>query len=264
MTSIYGTEQAYEALVDFFPDFPKNNFTFNFNTVRVDDQYGDGYSFGWSDSFVSNTKLEEKQDTKNAINNNYLNNSFTEKNIKPLHRPDTIGNVINMLGNCKYFASLLNNDESFVNLLNQQNYIHGNTLFIPIDSSFHLLEEFYTKYVPDSTRQENKNIYTADLGVGVKVSGLLTILRTHILKQSIYPEQLIERPLRIKPLAEKNEFFMKNMKIYNIEKMNLYDMLSDPIKFDNVEPINILQAIECSNGYIYIIDRPLLPSVFFV
>ena len=264
MVSIIGTETHYNALVDFFPNFPKDNFSFNFNTVKVDNEYGSGYSLGWSNGFVNNSDKELKKDLKNKENNDYLNNGYTSKNIKTLHKPDTIGNVISMLGNCKLFANLLNNNNSFINVLNNENYINGNTLFIPIDSSFYLLEKFYSENVPDSTRKENKNIYTADLGYNVKASGLLEILRTHILKQSIYPEQLIDRPVRIKPLSEKNEFFMKDMKIYNTEKMNIYEILADPTKFKDVNPINILQAIECSNGFIYIIDKPILPAVFFV
>ena len=261
MAGIFNTNQNYEAQVDFFLDFPKDNFSYNFNTVKVDDQYNDGYSLGWSDSFK---EKQQKQDEKNKKTNNYLNNSYTEKTIKKLHRPDTIGNVINMLGNCKYFTSLLNNDESFIKVLNDQNYIHGNTLFIPIDSSFHLLEKFYSENVPDSTREENKNIYTADLGWGVKASKLLEILRTHILKQSIYPEQLMERPLRVKPLSEKNEFFMKDMKIFNTTRSNIYEVLSAPHKFKDVKMIDILQGIECSNGFIYIISEPILPAIFFL
>ena len=169
-----------------------------------------------------------------------------------------------MLGNCKYFTSLLNGDQSFIKILNSQNYIHGNTFFIPIDSSFHLLEKFYSDNVPDSTREENKNIYTADLGRGVKTSKLLEILRTDILKQSIYPEQLMERPLRVKPLAERNEFFMKNMKIYNTMGSGIYNILSNPSNIENVRMIDILQAIECSNGFIYIISEYILPPIFFL
>lgn len=252
MAGIFNTEASYLALESYYPDYPKNNFTFNFNNTKVDTEYNNGYSLGWSDGFV-----EQK-------NNNYLNNSYTRKNIKTLHKPDTIGNVINMLGQCKYFTALLNGNPNFINLLNEQNYVHGNTLFIPIDSSFYKLERFYDKNVPDSTRKENKNIYTSDMGVYVKSSKFLEILRTHIIKQSIYPEQLIERSLRIKPLSEQNEFFMRDIKIYNRYEAGDFDILSNPSKVIDPKMIDILQAIECSNGFIYIISEPIIPSVFYL
>lgn len=254
MAGIFNTETSYLALEDYFPDYPKNNFTFNFNTSKVDKEYNHGYSLGWSNDFIDNQ--EKKKD------NNYLNNNYTPKNIKTLHKPDTIGNVINMLGQCKYFTSLLNGNPNFINLLNQQNYVHGNTLFIPIDSSFYKLEQFYDENVLDSTRKENKNIYTSDFGVHFKGSKFLEILRTHIIKQSIYPEQLIERSLRIKPLSEQNEFFIRNMKIFNRYEAGDFDILSNPSKLKDPKMIDILQAIECSNGFIYIISEPILPTVF--
>jgi hypothetical protein len=282
MTAIFGYETNFDAIEDFYPDYPKNNFTFNFNTVRVNKEYASGYSLGYSDSFVKENETEIKKDIRNKLTNNYTNNGYTPGNIKKLNKPDTIGNVINMLSDCKYFTSLLRSDPSFIKILNEKNYVHGNTLFLPIDSSFHLLEKFYSENVPDSTKEENRDIYTADLGVNVKSSGLFEILKTHILKQAIYPEQLSERPLRVKPLSQQNEFFVKNMKIFNMAKSNIYNTLTHPYKstspnytnldsfYDAKEPtskgnwIDILQAIECSNGFIYIISEPIIPSVFFL
>src|SRR5690348_4656362 len=129
MAGIFNTETLYLVLESYYPDYPKNNFTFNFNTVKVDKEYNKGYSLGWSEGFI-----EEKKQNKE---NNYLNNNYTTKNIKTLYKPDTIGKVINMLGQCKYFTALLNGNPNFINFLNKKNYIHGNTLFIPIDSSFY-------------------------------------------------------------------------------------------------------------------------------
>lgn len=261
MAGIFNTETSYLSLESYYPDYPKNNFTFNFNTVNVDKEYNKGYSLGWTDGFVEETDIpiwEEKN------NNNYLNNNYTRKNIKTLHKPDTIGNVINMLGQCKYFTALLNGNPNFIKFLNEKNYVHGNTLFIPIDLNFYKLEKFYDENVPDSTRKENKNIYKSDMGIYVKASKFLEILKTHIIKQSIYPEQLIERSLRIKPLSEQNEFFMKNMKIYNRYEARDFDILSTPSKIKDPKMIDILQAIECSNGFIYIISEPIIPSVFYL
>lgn len=277
MTAIFGYETNFDAIEDFYPDYPKNNFSFNFNTARVNKTYASGYSLGFSDSFVDK---DLSQDIKNKLSNNYMNNGYTPKNIKKLHKPDTIGNVINMLTDCKYFTSLLRSDPNFIKVLNEKNYVHGNTLFLPIDSSFHILEKFYDENVPDSTREENKSIYTADMGMNVKASKLFEILKTHILKLAIYPEQLSERPLRIKPLSEKNEFFVKNMKIFNTDKSKLYSRLTHPYQstspdytnlesfYQDKEPfvksIDILQGIECSNGFIYIISEPIIPAVFYL
>lgn len=65
-------------------------------------------------------------------------------------------------------------------------------------------------------------------------------------------------------------------------KSNIYNTLTHPYKstspnytnldsfYDAKEPtskgnwIDILQAIECSNGFIYIISEPIIPSVFFL
>jgi hypothetical protein len=277
MTAIFGYETNFDAIEDFYPDYPKNNFSFNFNTARVNKEYASGYSLGYSDSFV---ETDIKKDVENKLSNDYMNNGYTPSNIKKLHKADTIGNVINMLEDCSYFTSLLRSDPSFIKVLNEKNYVHGNTLFLPIDANFNILEKFYSENVPDSTKEENRNIYTADLGVNVKSSGLFEILKTHILKQAIYPEQLSDRPLRVKPLSVNNEFFIKNMKIFNMDKSNIYNTLTHPYKstspnYTNLESfynskeehsksIDILQAIECSNGFIYIISEPIIPPVFFL
>ena len=53
MTAIFGYETNFDAIEDFYPDYPKNNFSFNFNTARVNKTYASGYSLGFSDSFVN-------------------------------------------------------------------------------------------------------------------------------------------------------------------------------------------------------------------
>ena len=74
------------------------------------------------------------------------------------------------------------------------------------------------------------------------------IINFHMLDYILEPVELYNRNLRIQPLLNGQTFLTKGTSIIN--------------EHDDRTPNNILQSIKTPSGYIYLIERPLVPYVY--
>lgn len=117
----------------------------------------------------------------------------------------------------------------FIDVYKLQSYIdshRASTIFVPIDSQ---MRDLFA--IVQSTALTPKDI-----------------VNFHMLDYILSPVELYNRNLRIQPLLSGQTFLTKGMSIIN--------------EHDDRTPNNILQSIKTSSGYMYLIEKPLIPYIY--
>jgi uncharacterized surface protein with fasciclin (FAS1) repeats len=115
----------------------------------------------------------------------------------------------------------------FVETYNLQYLLEGDiTLFVPSNNSIQLLKNIIEYTVADP----------AD------------ILRYHILSYILTPVELFERKLRLQTKLRNQYFITDGPNIIN--------------EFTENNPNKITDSIKTQNGYIYMVDKPLVPYIY--
>jgi len=117
----------------------------------------------------------------------------------------------------------------FIDAYKLQSYIdshRASTIFVPVDNKMR------------------------DIFVMVQTTALTPkdILNFHTLDYILEPVELYNRNLRIQPLLIGQTFLTKGTSIIN--------------EHDDRNPNNILQSIKTGSGYMYLIEKPLVPYIY--
>ena len=119
--------------------------------------------------------------------------------------------------------------KEFVDFYKLQSYLdshRASTIFVPVDYNMRDLFQ-----IVQSTALTPKDI-----------------INFHMLDYILEPVELYNRNLRIQPLLSGQTFLTKGTSIIN--------------ERDDRSPNNIIQSIKTPSGYMYLIERPLLPYVY--
>lgn len=117
----------------------------------------------------------------------------------------------------------------FVDVYNLQSYLdshRASTIFVPVDTQ---MKDLFA--IVQSTALTPKDI-----------------INFHMLDYILEPVELYNRKLRIQPLLLGQTFLTKGTSIIN--------------EHDDRSPNNIIQSIKTDSGYMYLIERPLVPYVY--
>lgn len=145
--------------------------------------------------------------------------------------PPAFGGYAKGNGNYNLIKSNINITRfgEFIKLYKLQDYIDSHkasTIFVPINDNM-------------------KDLFSI-----VQTSSLTPkdIINFHTLDYILTPFELYNRNLRIQPLLLGQTFITKNTSIIN--------------EHDDRTPNNILQSIKTDSGYLYLIEKPLIPYVY--
>ena len=145
--------------------------------------------------------------------------------------PPAFGGFVRGNGNYNLIGSNINTSGfgEFIKIYKLQDYIdshRASTIFVPINNNM------------------------KDLFRIVQTSSLTPkdIVNFHTLDYILSPVELYNRNLRIQPLLSGQTFITKNTSIIN--------------EHDDRTPNNILQSIKTDSGYLYLIEKPLIPYIY--
>jgi len=258
MSAIYGTDSAYSSIGGIhlllnLPGAVNGEYVFDSGTSDKNmmnwKQYMDWILF--DKQFVS--AEDENKILSRALNKDITSqpNDDTDRNI-----PVYIYDVIRKTPKLSKFTSMINE----VGYGKPVDYTQNYTIFAPVDEKF---EEYL--YYP--------------LYMGERKNSLFQALRYHILPYVIKPWQLKDRKLKLKTdlenqIVESDWTYGKQLLINPISKRNLplpYGYENSSMHYGDPYPVfpdtwfpktewevNILASIECANGMLYIISRPLV------
>ena len=119
--------------------------------------------------------------------------------------------------------------KNFISYYNLEKYVYSHsccTIFVPIDNN---MKEMFAL--------EQKSLLTPK-----------DIINFHILDFILTPVQLYNRKLRLEPMLRGQTFLTDNTSIIT--------------ETSDKNPNNILKSIKTSSGYIYLIERPLIPYIY--
>ncbi len=179
----------------------------------------------------------------------YLDLSLDDKEfnsgiINPLYYTENTNNnkIINNINDNTTYNIMSNNEnlsefKKFIDIYKFKNFLTGDfTLFIPI------------------------NNFINDLFNTIKSTQIepLNILKYHMIEYIITPMQMFNKKLKFQTKL-RNNFFMVDG-----DNNNLKIRKRDTGDMNNIKYINnkILQSIKTDNGYIYIIEKPLIPYIY--
>lgn len=137
-------------------------------------------------------------------------------------------------------------DTSTYGIIRQRGDLQKFKTFIDIFNLKHQMNDDYTLFVP-----VDKMMNIIDNALGSTPLEALDIFNYHKLNYIVLPVQLFNKTIRLQTKLRNQYITCENMKI-----ISEYGGIKD----DN--PNKVLQSIKTDNGYIYIIERPLIPYVY--
>lgn len=242
MTAIFGgTQTEFSDLEKYFQTYPTDNFTYIFSNSKS--SIATGKNISDKEDWQSTLSCECKQEgMPYYFPSNIGEIEMYEGTKTNLPQPSTIKETIQKLSSSNKldysinkFTKLILSDKYFSNFLNKNNNI---SLFVPVDKNYDKLIKFYKNQSDKQYRGEYLRLRLAD------------ILRGHIVKAAIYPEQLKDRTYRIQTMLNSSNIVMKDMVIIN----------QFGEEEDDTSNSEILDSFLCSNGIVYIISSPILPG----
>ena len=262
MSGLQGTDSGYSSLGDYHLDLSLNG------TVGSELEFYSGYKgappLTWAeymqwilfnkqtDTFEKSTNiLDEAINRQDSVSNKTFSNLVNNKG-------KSIYNVIS--DNCMFsrFKSLI--DFSGYSKIVDSNI----SVFVPINDNFDSTLDYLLNLTDINRIPENQNLSWSGSDRPGYVMALQT-LRYHILPYIIKPWQLEDRKLKL--LTDLNKQFIESD--FTMGRKMLVNPISPyfgdsiPSTGDSWFPrfnweVNIVGSIECNNGMIYIIDRPLV------
>lgn len=154
---------------------------------------------------------------------------------------NTIMDALEKDTNISLFGRLIKENPEIAKVLKTDNL----TLFAPSNTYFN---ELNLKAMKELKRE---------YGVPYSKLKVREIIMSYMVKMVLYPEQLKDRTYRIDTYSKTNTIIVKNMKILN--QNHLLAPESDAVKLGN----KIEYAIQCKNGFVYVVSRPIFPLVLF-
>lgn len=135
--------------------------------------------------------------------------------------------------------------------------VDGITFFAFVDGSENIINQWVSKWRPDTWNQDNSLKFKREL------------LKHHTLPFRLLPQQIQGKKLQVATLLSD---YISVYNKFDIETLNdkLYinysatNRLLDGEGFypTSLDRINILQAINCTDGIVYVISKPVVPIIF--